>query len=129
MKGTSDRTILHQVQLHYLLCKTQVKINSNEIFQCFKCDAEQLTVIRKTKLSKIICQNSDKIRQLQGHILLLPNDRGNPVVRCAEISKMKLNAWKEHQQTNNSDHQSSHSEEEEEVWSSSYEEPDEENYQ
>ncbi|XP_021945035.1 peroxidase [Folsomia candida] len=90
---------------------------------------EQLTVIRKTKLSKIICQNSDKIRQLQGHILLLPNDRGNPVVRCAEISKMKLNAWKEHQQTNNSDHQSSHSEEEEEVWSSSYEEPDEENYQ
>uniref|UniRef100_T1JD39 Chorion peroxidase n=1 Tax=Strigamia maritima TaxID=126957 RepID=T1JD39_STRMM len=58
---------------------------------------EQLQEIRKIKLSRIICDNSDDIDSLQVYVLVLPDNDINPRVPCRSqiLPSMDLSKWKQ----------------------------------
>ena len=60
----------------------------------------QLETLRNTTLARIICDNSDGIRQIQPRVLLraftaLPDGSSNdPRTKCEELPVVNLNEWK-----------------------------------
>ncbi|XP_055950747.1 uncharacterized protein LOC129984809 isoform X3 [Argiope bruennichi] len=56
---------------------------------------DQLTEIRRTRLSKIFCDNSDTIDTVQMKAFDLPDDFLNPRMPCKNIPSPDLSMWKE----------------------------------
>ncbi|GFR03936.1 peroxidasin [Trichonephila clavata] len=56
---------------------------------------DQLTEIRQTRLSKVICDNSDTIDVVQMKAFDLPDDFLNPRMPCKNIPSPDLSKWKE----------------------------------
>ncbi|CAL1280221.1 unnamed protein product [Larinioides sclopetarius] len=56
---------------------------------------DQLTEIRRTRLSKIFCDNSDAIDTVQLKAFDLPDDFLNPRMPCKNIPSPDLSMWKE----------------------------------
>ncbi|KAF8790333.1 uncharacterized protein LOC129959954 isoform X2 [Argiope bruennichi] len=55
----------------------------------------QLTELRKSTLSKIICDNSDSIESIQRSAFDLPDPFMNPRVSCSNLPSIDLEQWKE----------------------------------
>ncbi|GIX95965.1 peroxidasin [Caerostris extrusa] len=55
----------------------------------------QLTEIRKSTLSKILCDNSDSIESIQRSAFDLPDPFMNPRVSCSSLQSVDLEQWKE----------------------------------
>ncbi|XP_067144092.1 uncharacterized protein [Centruroides vittatus] len=56
---------------------------------------EQLTEIRKVRLSKIVCENSDNIDLVQRNALDLYDNFLNPRIPCEMLPSIDLSKWKE----------------------------------
>ncbi|XP_050718899.1 peroxidase-like [Eriocheir sinensis] len=58
---------------------------------------EQLDEIRKVKLSRIICDNSDDIKHMQVYAMVLPDNEINPRVPCNSgiLPRMDLSKWRD----------------------------------
>ncbi|XP_068231382.1 peroxidase-like [Palaemon carinicauda] len=58
---------------------------------------EQLEEVRKTKLSRIICDNSDDIKVMQVYAMVLPDHEINPRVPCNSgiLPRMDLSKWRD----------------------------------
>nr|XP_053635622.1 peroxidase-like [Cherax quadricarinatus] len=58
---------------------------------------EQLEEIRKVKLSRIICDNSDDIKDVQVYAMVLPDHDINPRVPCNSgiLPRMDLSKWRD----------------------------------
>jgi peroxidase len=58
---------------------------------------EQLSEIRKVKLSRMICDNGDDIETIQVYGMVLPDHEINPRVACNSgvLPKLNLNLWKD----------------------------------
>ncbi|XP_063586936.1 uncharacterized protein LOC134764285 [Penaeus indicus] len=58
---------------------------------------EQLEEIRKVKLSRIICDNSDDIKTMQVYAMVLPDHEINPRVPCNSgiLPRMDLSKWRD----------------------------------
>lgn len=56
---------------------------------------QQLAEIRKTTLSKILCENFDVHSDVQRAAFDLPSNFLNPRVPCASLPKLDLSAWRE----------------------------------
>jgi hypothetical protein len=58
---------------------------------------EQLREIRKIKLSRIICDNTDEIETIQIYAMVLPDHEINPRVPCKSgiLPKMDLTLWRD----------------------------------
>ncbi|MCL4126202.1 UNVERIFIED_CONTAM: hypothetical protein GTU68_019581 [Idotea baltica] len=58
----------------------------------------QLEEIRKIKLSRVICDNSDDIKTVQVYAMVLPDHDINPRVPCASgiLPRMDLSKWRDH---------------------------------
>lgn len=58
---------------------------------------EQVNEIRKIKLSRIICDNSDHIETVQVYVMVLPDSEINPRVACKSgiLPRINLSKWKE----------------------------------
>ena len=60
----------------------------------------QLETLRNTTLARIICENSDGIREIQPRVLLrrfvsLPDgSQNNPYTKCEDLPLVNLNEWK-----------------------------------
>ncbi|XP_042875861.1 leucine-rich repeat extensin-like protein 5 [Penaeus japonicus] len=59
--------------------------------------AEQLEEIRKVKLSRMICDNSDDIKTMQVYAMVLPDHEINPRVPCNSgiLPRMDLSKWRD----------------------------------
>ncbi|KAI1708148.1 heme peroxidase domain-containing protein [Ditylenchus destructor] len=57
----------------------------------------QLAEIRKTTLSKMICESSEYAQKIQPNAFLLPDDLTNAPVTCSELPSMDLYAWLDRQ--------------------------------
>ncbi|KAG8198386.1 hypothetical protein JTE90_021631 [Oedothorax gibbosus] len=55
----------------------------------------QLTEIRKSTLSKVLCDNSDTIESIQRSAFDLPDPFMNPRVSCKNLPSIDLDQWKE----------------------------------
>jgi peroxidase len=55
----------------------------------------QLAAIRKMTMSKVICQNSDTMSQIQRGVFDLPDTFQNTHVGCEEIPELDLTPWQE----------------------------------
>ncbi|XP_026325323.1 peroxidase-like [Hyposmocoma kahamanoa] len=55
---------------------------------------EQLYEIRKSTMSRILCDNGDEVDEVQPNMFLLP-DKGNEMVKCLDIPKVSLLPWKD----------------------------------
>ncbi|XP_042243457.1 peroxidase-like isoform X2 [Homarus americanus] len=62
---------------------------------------EQLDEIRKVKLSRMICDNSDDIKTMQVYAMVLPDHEINPRVPCNSgiLPRMDLSKWRDLQGT------------------------------
>ncbi|CAL4121104.1 unnamed protein product, partial [Meganyctiphanes norvegica] len=60
---------------------------------------DQLEEIRKVKLSRMICDNSDDIKTMQVYAMVLPDHDINPRVPCASgiLPRMDLSKWRDTQ--------------------------------
>lgn len=58
---------------------------------------EQLEEIRKVKLSRMICDNSDEIKTMQVYAMVLPDHEINPRVPCNSgiLPRMDLSRWRD----------------------------------
>ncbi|XP_076059545.1 peroxidase homolog [Oratosquilla oratoria] len=58
---------------------------------------EQLDEIRKVKLSRIICDNSDDIKSIQVYAMVLPDHEINPRVACGSgvLPRLDLSKWRD----------------------------------
>ncbi|CAH0407945.1 unnamed protein product [Chilo suppressalis] len=56
--------------------------------------AEQLMEIRKVSVSRLLCDNGDKVSRIQPHGFLREGPK-NQICSCNEIPGMDLNAWKD----------------------------------
>lgn len=58
---------------------------------------EQLNEIRRVKLSRVICDNSDHIDSVQVYVMVLPDPEINPRVACKSsvLPRLNLLKWKE----------------------------------
>jgi hypothetical protein len=58
---------------------------------------EQLAEIRKYKLSRMMCDNSDEMDTIQVYAMVLPDHEINPRVKCksGELPKLDLTKWKD----------------------------------
>lgn len=58
---------------------------------------EQVNEIRKVRLSRMLCDNSDDIETIQVYAMVLPDHEINPRVPCKSsvLGRMNLAAWKE----------------------------------
>jgi len=58
---------------------------------------EQLDTIRKVKLARLVCDNSDAIESTQVYVMVLPDPEVNPRVPCQSsiLPRLDLSAWKE----------------------------------
>ncbi|XP_045497152.1 heme peroxidase 2 [Colias croceus] len=56
---------------------------------------QQLAEIKKTTLSKILCENFDILSDIQRAAFDLPSNFLNPRVSCASLPKLDLSAWRE----------------------------------
>ncbi|GFR01382.1 peroxidase [Trichonephila clavata] len=54
----------------------------------------QLKELYKSSMGRLLCDNSDKIVEIQRWALKATSDE-NPVVKCSDIPEVDLNAWKE----------------------------------
>ncbi|MFH4976071.1 hypothetical protein AB6A40_002780 [Gnathostoma spinigerum] len=57
----------------------------------------QLAEIRKTTISKLICENSDCAAKVQPNAFLLPDDLTNAQVKCSELPDIDLYEWLDRQ--------------------------------
>ncbi|VDK17833.1 unnamed protein product [Anisakis simplex] len=57
----------------------------------------QLSEIRKTTLSKLICSNSQYARRIQPNAFLMPDDLTNAPVKCSELPDIDLYEWLDRQ--------------------------------
>lgn len=55
----------------------------------------QLAEVRKTTLSKVICENMDEHQEMQRAAFDLPSNFLNPRVPCGSMPHMDLSAWRE----------------------------------
>lgn len=57
----------------------------------------QLETIRKVKLARIVCDNSDAIQSTQVYVMVLPDPEVNPRVSCnsAVLPRIDLTQWRE----------------------------------
>lgn len=55
----------------------------------------QLAEIRKTTLSKVICDNSDQLASIQRALFDIPDPFLNPRVNCDALPRVNLELWKE----------------------------------
>uniref|UniRef100_A0A1I7SY14 peroxidase n=1 Tax=Caenorhabditis tropicalis TaxID=1561998 RepID=A0A1I7SY14_9PELO len=56
---------------------------------------DQLVEIRKSSLSRIICDNSEYAANIQPNVFLMPDDLANSPMTCSELPEMDLNKWVE----------------------------------
>ena len=58
---------------------------------------EQLTEIRKIKLSRVLCDNSDDLETMQIYSMVLPDHEINPRVSCRSgvLPKLDLSKWRD----------------------------------
>ncbi|KZS09370.1 Chorion peroxidase [Daphnia magna] len=58
---------------------------------------EQLQEIRKVRLARIVCDNSDDIESAQVYVMVLPDPEINPRVSCKSsvLPRMDLSKWKD----------------------------------
>ncbi|XP_022188065.2 peroxidase-like protein isoform X2 [Nilaparvata lugens] len=61
----------------------------------FRFTEAQLAEIRKSTLSKVLCDNMDIASDIQRSVLDQPSDFLNPRVPCNSIPHVDLNAWRE----------------------------------
>uniref|UniRef100_A0A915DDW9 Peroxidasin n=1 Tax=Ditylenchus dipsaci TaxID=166011 RepID=A0A915DDW9_9BILA len=57
----------------------------------------QLAEIRKTTMSKMICESSEYAQKIQPNVFLLPDDLTNAPIKCAELPATDLYAWLDRQ--------------------------------
>ncbi|GBP86747.1 Peroxidasin homolog [Eumeta japonica] len=60
-----------------------------------KFTEQQLAEIRKTTLSKVLCENFDVTSDIQRAAFDLPSSFLNPRVACSSLPKLDLSAWRE----------------------------------
>ena len=60
--------------------------------------SQQLAEIRKVKLSRIICDNSDHIETVQVYPMVLPDHKINPRVSCKSsvLPQIDFSKWSDH---------------------------------
>jgi hypothetical protein len=58
---------------------------------------EQLAEIRKHKLSRMLCDNSDRMETVQVYAMVLPDHQINPRVKCRSsvLPRLDLSKWKD----------------------------------
>jgi len=58
---------------------------------------EQLTEIRRVKLSRVVCDNSDDVTDIQVYAMVLPDHEINPRVNCKTgiLPRMDLSRWRD----------------------------------
>lgn len=56
---------------------------------------QQLAEVRKSTLSKVICENMDEHQEMQRAAFDLPSNFLNPRVPCSSMPHMDFNAWRE----------------------------------
>ena len=58
---------------------------------------EQLTEIRKMKLSRVLCDNTDSMDTVQVYAMVLPDHEINPRVSCKSglLPRMDLSRWRD----------------------------------
>ena len=58
---------------------------------------EQLTELRRSKLSRILCDNSDELETVQVYAMVLPDHNINPRVPCKSglLPRIDLTKWKD----------------------------------
>jgi hypothetical protein len=58
---------------------------------------EQIQEIKKVKLSRLVCDNSDKIEEVQVYAMVLPDHDINPRVPCksAILPRIDLSKWRD----------------------------------
>ncbi|KAH7729318.1 Protein C46A5.4 [Aphelenchoides avenae] len=57
----------------------------------------QLAEIRKTTMSKLVCENSDYAHRIQPNAFLLPDDLTNAPIKCTEFADTDLYEWLDRQ--------------------------------
>ncbi|CAL4204409.1 unnamed protein product, partial [Meganyctiphanes norvegica] len=57
----------------------------------------QLSALRKVRLSRLLCENTDRITTLQTYLMVLPDHNLNPRVSCqgGVLPHLDLSAWRE----------------------------------
>ena len=60
----------------------------------FQIKPDQLNTIRKFTYAKLLCDNSDHIKQLQ-RWLMRPASADNPRVDCSDIPGLDFSKWKD----------------------------------
>ncbi|KAL1444539.1 hypothetical protein MTO96_029775 [Rhipicephalus appendiculatus] len=55
---------------------------------------DQLNSIRSVTYSKVLCENSQGVKNIQQRAFLLPSVT-NPVVTCADLPQLDLNLWQD----------------------------------
>ncbi|GAV03930.1 hypothetical protein RvY_14293-2 [Ramazzottius varieornatus] len=56
---------------------------------------DQLASIRKQKLAKVLCENSDTMDNVQRSVFDMPDSFLNPYVKCGQLPDLDLSLWKE----------------------------------
>jgi len=55
---------------------------------------QQLTELRKSSMSRIICDNSNGVELMQPDSFVIANSRDNAYVGCSSIPTVELSYWK-----------------------------------
>ncbi|XP_063371717.1 peroxidase-like [Cydia amplana] len=55
---------------------------------------EQLLEIRKSRMSRLLCDHGEGVDGVQPHSFLVPGP-GNEIVKCSEIPAMSMYPWKD----------------------------------
>ncbi|XP_055342135.1 uncharacterized protein LOC129590786 [Paramacrobiotus metropolitanus] len=60
-----------------------------------KFTLNQLNELKKSSLSRLICDNADNLTNIQPEAMLLPDEALNAVIDCRNIPAMDLSKWRE----------------------------------
>ncbi|KAL7038831.1 hypothetical protein ACKWTF_009708 [Chironomus riparius] len=95
-----DSTVGHGTTYHYIFMKQFKNTRTGDRFwfesssSPYPFTSQQLTELRKSSLSRIICDNSNGVELMQPNSFVIANSGDNAYVGCSSIPTVDLSYWK-----------------------------------
>lgn len=100
MERARDHTVSHGPTYHHIFMQQfrNSRVGDRYWFESstgpYPFTTRQLAEIRRASFSRIICDNSNGVENVQPNSFLLPNNVDNALVRCNRLPVVDLSLWR-----------------------------------